>query len=395
MADPKDPFSMEKRDYYEVLEVSREADGTTIKKSYRRLAVQYHPDKNPDDPSAEDKFKEIGEAYEILMDPQKRAAYDRYGHRAFSQGTGPSAGAGGFGGADPFDIFREVFGGRGGGGGGSIFDDIFGGGSTARSERRKRGSDLRYDLPITLEEAASGVEKELKIDRLVECGACGASGAQGGKSDVRSCPTCNGIGQVVISRGFFQVQQACPDCAGTGESISNPCRECKGEGRIDGNSRIKIKIPPGIMDGGKLRSLGHGDAGRQGGVSGDLYVVVHVKEHEVFERDDNDLHCEVPLSFTRAALGGELEVPTLGGKAAVKIPAGTQTDTVFRLREKGIPDLQTGRNGDLHVHVLVEVPVKLSKDQEKLLRDFEDSITDKNHPVGEGFFEKAKRFFKG
>lgn len=384
---------MEKRDYYEVLQVTRDADGTTIKKSYRKLAVQYHPDKNPDDPESEEKFKEIGEAYEVLMDPQKRAAYDRYGHRAFSQGTGPAAG--GFGGADPFDIFREVFGGRGGGGGGSIFDDIFGGGGAGRAERRKRGSDLRYDLPITLEEAANGVEKELKIERLVGCESCGSSGARGGKSDVRSCATCNGIGQVVISRGFFQVQQTCPDCNGTGETISNPCAECRGEGRIKGDSRIKLKIPPGMTDGGRLRSLGHGDAGRQGGVAGDLYVVVHVKEHEVFERDGADLHCEVPLSFTLAALGGELLVPTLEGKAAVKIPAGTQTGTVFRLRDKGVPDLQSGRRGDLHVHVGLEVPVKLTKDQEKLLREFAGTVTEKNHPVGEGFFEKAKRFFRG
>lgn len=386
---------MEKRDYYEVLQVSRDADGSTIKKSYRKLAIKFHPDKNPDDPEAEDKFKEIGEAYEILMDDQKRAAYDRYGHRAFSQGTGASAGAGGFGGADPFDIFREVFSGGGGGGGGSIFDEIFGGGGAARSERRKRGADLRHDLQITLEEAASGVEKELKIERLVECESCQATGAAGGSSDVRSCSTCGGVGQVITSRGFFQVQQTCPDCNGSGESISNPCRECAGEGRVKGSSRIKLKIPPGIMEGGRLRSLGHGEAGRQGGTGGDLYVVIHIKEHEVFERDESDLHCEVPLPFTLAALGGELIVPTLNGKASVKVAPGTQTNTVFRLRDKGLPDLQTGRKGDLLVNVQVEVPVKLSKDQEKLLKEFADTITDKNHPVGESFFAKAKRFFTG
>lgn len=386
---------MEKRDYYEVLEVSRDAEGREIKKAYRKLAIQYHPDKNPDDPEAEDKFKEIGEAYEILMDEQKRAAYDRYGHRAFSQGTGASAGGGGF--HDPFDIFREVFSGGGGGAGGSIFDEIFGGGGgrAARAERRKRGSDLRYDLQITLEEAATGVEKELKIERLVECEGCQGSGAQGGKSDVRSCTTCGGVGQVITSRGFFQVQQTCPDCNGSGESISNPCRDCSGEGRVKGSSRIKLKIPAGIMEGARLRSLGHGDNGRQSGVAGDLYVVIHIKDHEVFERDESDLYCEVPLPFTLAALGGELEVPTLDGKAAVKVPAGTQTNTSFRLREKGLPDLQSGRKGDLLVNVQVEVPVKLSKDQEKLLREFEGTVTDKNHPVGESFFEKAKRFFTG
>lgn len=386
---------MEKRDYYEVLEVSRDADGSTIKKSYRRLAVQYHPDKNPDDASAEDKFKELGEAYEILMDDQKRAAYDRYGHRAFSQGTGASAGAGFGGGGDPFDIFREVFKG-GGGGGGSIFDEFFGGGGGGgRSERRKRGSDLRYDLQVTLEEVATGVEKELQIDRLVNCESCEGSGADGGRADVRTCNTCGGVGQVITSRGFFQVQQTCPDCNGGGESISNPCRECSGEGRTDGSSRIKLKIPPGMVEGGRLRSLGHGDAGMQGGSDGDLYVVVHVKKHEIFEREDADLFCEVPLPFTLAALGGELLVPTLGGKASIKVPAGTQTNTSFRLREKGLPNLQSARKGDLIVNVQVEVPVKLSKAQEKMLNEFAESITDKNHPVGEGFFEKAKRFFKG
>ncbi|MAS95938.1 MAG: molecular chaperone DnaJ [Verrucomicrobiales bacterium] len=388
---------MEKRDYYEVLEVSRDADSTTIKKSYRKLAIQYHPDKNPDDHEAEEKFKELGEAYEVLMDDDKRAAYDRFGHRAFSQGTGPSAGGGGFGGADPFDIFREVFSG-GGGGGGSIFEEIFGGGGAgraARAERRKRGSDLRYDLQITLEEVDQGVEKELKIERLVVCDGCKGSGASGGSSDVRGCPTCGGVGQVITSRGFFQVQQTCPDCNGSGETISNPCRDCSGEGRVDGSSRIKLKIPPGIMEGGRLRSVGHGDAGRQGGSAGDLYVVIHVKDHEVFERDDSDLFCEVPLPFTMAALGGELVVPTLGGKASIKIPAGTQTNTSFRLRDKGVPDLQTGRKGDLMVNVQIEVPVKLTKDQERILGEFAETVTEKNHPVGESFFEKAKRFFKG
>ncbi len=384
---------MEKRCYYEVLTVTREASTGDIKKSYRRLAVMYHPDKNPDDKTAEDKFKEIGEAYEILMDDQKRAAYDKYGHRAFSQGTGPSAG-GGFGGADPFEIFREVFNG-GGGGGGSIFDEIFGGGRGGRSERRKRGSDLRYDLQITLEESADGIEKELKIERLVACAPCSGSGAQNGRADVRGCSTCGGVGQVITSRVFFQVQQTCPSCGGIGESISNPCRECSGEGRVKGNSRIKLKIPPGMIDAGRLRSVGHGDAGQQGGPAGDLYVVVHVKEHEIFDREESNLHCEVPLPFTLAALGGDLVVPTLQGKSSIKVPPGTQTNTSFRLREKGIPDLQSGRKGDLIVNVQVEVPVKLTREQEKLLQEFAGTVTEKNHPVGGSFFEKAKRFFTG
>lgn len=380
---------MEKRCYYEVLEVSRDAQPSEIKKAYRRLAVQYHPDKNPDDKEAEEKFKEIGEAYEVLMDEDKRAAYDRYGHRAFSNGTGPSAGGRG---VDPFDIFREVF----GGGGGGIFEEFFGGGGrAARAERRKRGSDLRYDLQITLEEAAKGVEKELRIERLVPCETCSGSGAQGGRAEVRSCSTCGGVGQVITSRGFFQVQQPCPACGGAGESITNPCRDCSGEGRSHGNSRIKLKIPAGMIDGGRLRSVGHGDAGQQGGSPGDLYVVVHIKEHEVFERDGADLFCEVPLPFTQAALGGELIVPTLDGQASIKIPAGTQTNTSFRLRDKGLPDLHTGRKGDLIVNVQVEVPVKLTREQERLLREFANTVTERNHPVGESFFQRAKRFFTG
>ncbi len=380
---------MEKRCYYETLEVTREASGSEIKKSYRRLAIQYHPDKNPDDHSAEDRFKEIGEAYEILSDEQKRAAYDRYGHRAFSNGTG----AGGGRHVDPFDIFREVF--SGGGGGGGIFEEFFGGGRAARAERRKRGSDLRYDMQITLEEAAEGVDKELEIERLVPCETCSGAGAQSGRAEVRQCATCGGMGQVIVSRGFFQVQQPCPACAGAGETITNPCRDCKGEGRVSGSSRIKLKVPPGMIDAGRLRSVGHGDAGQQGGAAGDLYVVVHVKEHEVFERDGSDLYCEVPLPFTLAALGGELTVPTLGGKASVKVPAGTQTNTSFRLREKGMPDLQTSRKGDLLVNVQVEVPVKLTKDQERLLHEFAGTVTGRNHPVGESFLQKAKRFFTG
>jgi len=385
---------MEKRDYYEVLQVTREADGTVIKKSYRKLAIQYHPDKNPDDHDAEEKFKELGEAYGVLSDEQKRAAYDRYGHRAFGQGAG-GGGSGFGGGGDPFDIFREVFSG-GGGGGGGIFDEIFGNrGGRGQSERNKRGSDLRYDLEMTLEEVATGVEKELKIERLVGCDTCKSSGAKGGSSDVRSCSTCGGVGQVIASRGFFQVQQPCPSCGGEGETISNPCTDCSGDGRVKGSSRIKLHIPPGIMEGGRLRSLQHGEAGRQGGTAGDLYVVIHVKEHEIFEREDSNLFCEVPLPFTLAALGGELVVPTLDGKASIKVAAGTQTNTSFRLRDKGLPELQSSRKGDLLVNVQVEVPVKLSKDQEKILNDFAESVTEKNHPVGGSFFEKAKSFFGG
>ena len=382
---------MDKRDYYEVLGVSKNADAQEIKKAYRKLAMKHHPDKNPDDHEAEERFKELGEAYEVLSDDQKRAAYDRYGHSAFSQGTGPSAG-GGFGG-DPFDIFREVFGGGGGRGGGSIFDDFFGGGGSRRSDGKQRGSDLRYDLPIDLEEVVTGVEKEISIERLVPCDSCTGTGAQGGKADLRNCSTCGGVGQVITSRGFFQVQQPCPVCQGAGESLANPCSKCSGEGRKNGTSRIKLKIPPGIGDGNRLRSSSSGDSGVRGGPAGDLYVVVHIKPHDIFERDETDLHCEVPIPFSIAALGGDLVVPTMEGKASVKIPQGTQTNTSFRLKEKGVPDVRTGRKGDLFVNVQVEVPVKLSRDQEKKLQVFADTLTEKNTPMRETFFEKARRFF--
>jgi molecular chaperone DnaJ len=386
--------SMAKRDYYEVLGISRDTPSSDIKKAYRKLAVKFHPDKNPDDPDAEDKFKEIGEAYEVLMDDQKRAAYDRYGHAAFGQGTGPSASAGG-GFHDPMDIFREVF---GGGGGGSIFEEIFGaggGGGRGRQRGMKRpGSDLRYDLPITLEEAAFGTEKELELEKFSGCDSCSGTGAAGGKSEVRGCPTCGGAGQVVTTRGFFQVQQTCPACGGSGETIANPCGKCQGEGRAQKTSRIKLKIPAGISEGARLRSSGNGDAGLRGGPSGDLYVVIHIREHDVFERDHSDLYCEMPISFSMAALGGELVVPTLEGQASIKVPPGTQTDTAFRLRSKGLPDLSTGQKGDLLVNVQVEVPTKLSKEQEKKLREFSESIGEENSPIHEGFLEKAKRFFK-
>ncbi len=384
---------MTKRDYYEVLGVSRDTSSADIKKAYRKLAVQFHPDKNPDDPSAEDKFKEIGEAYEVLMDDQKRAAYDRYGHAAFGQGGPTARGAGGF--HDPMDIFREVFG--GGGGGGSIFEEIFGaaaGGGRRQRGMKRSGSDLRYDLPITLEEAAFGTEKELELEKFSGCDVCHGSGAANGKGDVRSCPTCGGAGQVITTRGFFQVQQTCPACGGSGETIANPCSGCKGEGRVQKTSRIKLKIPAGISEGARLRSSGNGDAGLRGGGSGDLYVVIHIREHDIFERDHNDLYCEVPIPFSLAALGGDLVVPTLEGKASIKVPAGTQTDTAFRLRDKGLPDLSTGRKGDLLVNVRIEVPTKLKKEQEAKLREFAESIGEENSPLRESFIEKAKRFFK-
>jgi molecular chaperone DnaJ len=379
-----------KRDYYEVLGVERSATAEEIKKSYRKLAVKFHPDKNPGDPAAEERFKELGEAYDVLMDENKRAAYDRMGHAAFAQGTAGPRGGGGAGGFhDPFDIFREVFGGGMGGMGG--FEQFFGGGGGGAE--RQRGSDLRYDLQIKLEEAAFGCEKEIEISKLDLCRKCDGSGAEPG-SKIATCPTCHGRGQVLSSRGFFQVAQTCPRCHGTGQHIANPCKSCDGEGRMEGRSRIKLKIPAGIEDGSRLRSARNGEAGLRGGPSGDLYVVIHVQEHAIFEREDDNLYAELPIPFVTAALGGEVHAPTLEGKALLKIPAGTQSNTVFKLRGKGIPSLSSGgQRGDLMIRVMVEVPTRLDADQRKKLEEFAELCGEENTPLHQSFFEKAKAFF--
>jgi molecular chaperone DnaJ len=377
-----------KRDYYEVLEVTRTAASEEIKKSYRRLAVKFHPDKNPDDSEAEERFKELGEAYDVLMDDQKRAAYDRFGHAAFAQGGGGPAS--GF--HDPFDLFREVFGGAAAGGGG-IFEQFFGGAAAGGREARHRGSDLRYDLQIRLEEAALGCEKEIEITKLDACDRCSGSGAEPG-SRTTSCPTCGGRGQVVSSRGFFQVSQTCPRCRGIGQIVEKPCKECDGEGRVENTSRIKLKIPAGIEDGSRLRSSRNGEAGIRGGPPGDLYVVIHVKEHEIFEREEDNLFCEVPVKFVTAAVGGEVRVPTLEGQGSLKIPPGTQGGALFKLRGKGMPSLSSAARGDLLVRILVEVPTKLNAEQKRKLEEFAALMGDENTPLHKGFFEKAKEFFK-
>ncbi|MGI8957056.1 MAG: molecular chaperone DnaJ [Chthoniobacterales bacterium] len=373
-----------KRDYYEVLSVERNASGDEVKRAYRKLAVKFHPDKNPGDPHAEEQFKELGEAYDVLIDEQKRAAYDRYGHAAFAQGGR----GGGF--HDPFDIFREVFSGAGGGGG--IFETFFGG-TAAQADGSQRGSDLRYDMQITLEEAAFGVEKEIEVRKLGACDKCSGSGASPGSRAI-TCPVCRGRGQVVSARGFFQVSQTCPKCRGLGEVIEQPCDVCEGEGRVEKTSRIKIKIPPGIAHGSRLRSTRNGEAGIRGGDQGDLYIVVHIKEHPVFQREDDNLSCEVPISFAIAALGGEVPVPTLEGKASLKVPAGTQGGQSFRLRGKGVVHVNGRDRGDLFAKLLVEVPSRLNSEQRQKLEEFAALCGEDNTPLHRSFFERAKEFFR-
>ena len=383
-----------KEDYYELLGVAKTANEEELKKAYRKKAVQYHPDKNPGNKEAEEMFKKISEAYEALKDPEKRAAYDRYGHAAFQQGGGPRPGGGGAGGFhDPFDIFREVFGqgGGGGGAGGGIFEEFFGGGG-GNGGGSGRGADLRYDLEISLEEAAHGAEKEISFRKLGECGHCHGSGAEPG-SKRTTCPTCRGAGQVTTSRGFFHVRQVCPTCHGSGNRFEKVCAKCSGEGRVNETAKINIRIPAGVDTGNKLRSSGNGEAGSGGGEAGDLYIVVHVKDHEVFERQGDDLFCEIPIKFTVATLGGTIYVPTLQGKATLKIPAGTQSGTTFRLKGRGTPHLRGNAHGDQLIRVQVEVPTHLSSEQRKVLEDFARVSGESDGPMAKSFFDKAKKFF--
>jgi len=373
-----------KRDYYEVLGVNRDASEEDIKKAYRKLAMKWHPDRNPDNPKAEEHFKEAKEAYEVLTDPQKRPAYDQFGHA----GVDPSAaaGAGGFGaGQAGFgDIFSDIFG------------EIFGGARGGRSNVY-RGADLRYNLEIALEQAAHGFETKIRIPTLAECEACHGSGAKPG-TQPQTCQTCRGAGQVRVSQGPFSMAQTCPRCHGTGKTIPHPCPSCSGAGRVKHQKTLSVKIPAGVDEGDRVRLSGEGEAGVNGGPAGDLYVQVHLKPHPVFQRDHDDLHCEMPVSFATAALGGEIEIPTLDGSARIKVPNETQSGKTFRLRGKGIKGVRSHQPGDLFCHVVIETPVNLTGRQKELLQEFE-AISQKDagrhNPRAKGWFDKVREFFEG
>lgn len=367
---------MAKRDYYEVLGLTRGAGETEIKKAYRRVAMKYHPDRNPEDPDADARFKEATEAYEVLSDTSKRAAYDQFGHAAVDGGGFGAQGAG----AGFSDIFGDVFG------------DIFGGG---RRSGPPRGADLRYDLELTLEEAARGTTAKIRVPTLASCSSCEGSGARKGTAPIL-CGTCQGSGQIRRSQGFFAVQQTCPSCRGRGRVISDPCAQCHGSGRVEEARTLSVKVPPGVDTGDRIRLTGEGEAGPNGGMSGDLYVQIVVKPHAIFQRDGADLYCEVPISFVDAALGGELEVPTLTGRVNLKIPPETQTGRLFRLRGKGIVPVRGGGPGDLLCRVVVETPVHLSAEQKALLEAFRDSLQGGRHsPRESSWFDAAKKFFEG
>lgn len=372
---------MSKLDYYEILGVSKNADDREIKKSYKRLAMRFHPDRNPGDISAESKFKEIKEAYEVLSNPEKRSVYDQYGHSIFEQSGMSGSASATSGGSDFSDIFGDVFG------------DIFG---SSRRQRSARGSDLRYDIELTLEEAVRGVVKEICIPTLLICNQCLGSGARN-SSSIITCATCRGQGQIQMRQGFFSVQQTCPSCRGNGKIIKDSCNKCRGNGRIEGRKTLSVKIPAGVSTGDRIRLSGEGESGKHGASAGDLYVQVQIKKHPIFDREEKNLYCEVPISFSMAALGGEIEVPTLDGRVKLKIPSETQTGKLFRMRGKGVKSVRSGGHGDLLCRVVVETPVKLNEKQKRLLQELSDSFNGpfghKNSPKSKNFFDGVKKFF--
>jgi len=381
---------MAKRDYYEVLGVAKGASADELKKAYRTKVKELHPDRNADNPNAEAQFKEVGEAYDVMKDPDKKAAYDRYGHAAFEGGMGGGGGGrpgGGFGGgqgdfssafSDVFDdLFGDMMGGRGGGGGG---------------RRAARGSDLRYNLRIDLEEAFSGMQKSVNVPTSVQCGSCEGSGAEGG-AEPSTCPTCSGMGKVRAQQGFFTVERTCPTCSGMGQIVQNPCNTCRGAGRVEKERSLSVNIPAGVETGTRIRLAGEGEAGMRGGPSGDLYIFIEVAEHELFERDGPNLFCRVPVSMAKAALGGSIEVPTIdGGRGRVQIPGGSQSGRQMRLRGKGMPPLRGGGAGDMIIELAVETPVNLTARQKELLTEFED-LSSENNPESSSFFSSVKSFW--
>lgn len=375
---------MAKRDYYEVLGVARTAGESEIKKAYRRVAMKYHPDRNPEDPDAEAKFKEATEAYEVLSDSGKRSAYDQFGHAAVD-GSG-----GGFGAQGAGASFSDIF--------GDVFGDIFGGGRAGGGGARvQRGADLRYNLELTLEEAVAGTTVRIRVPALATCGTCGGTGAKKGTAP-RTCGTCHGAGQVRMQQGFFSISQTCPTCRGRGTVIEDPCATCHGIGRVQETKTLSVKVPAGVDTGDRIRLAGEGEAGEMGGPPGDLYVQIRVKEHPIFTREDNDLYCEVPISITVAALGGELDVPTLDGKLKLKIPPGTQTGKMFRMRGKGIRPVRGGGLGDLICRVVVETPVNLTDEQKELFRRLDDTLAgggSRHNPQSTGWLDGVKKFFEG
>jgi len=372
---------MSKRDYYEVLGVDRSAADQEIKKAYRRIAMKYHPDRNPDDQDADAKFKEATEAYDVLMNAEKRSAYDQFGHAGVDQNMG-----GGFqGGASFSDIFGDVFG------------DIFGGGGGGGRQGPQRGSDLRYTMEVSLEEAVRGATREIKVPTLQHCDTCDGSGAKPGSNPV-TCGSCGGSGQVRMQQGFFQVQQTCPKCRGRGKTISDPCLDCRGQGLLEKTKTLSVKVPPGVDTGDRIRLSGEGEAGPSGGPNGDLFVQIAVRQHNLFERDGRHLYCEVPINFVDAALGGELEVPTLDGKVKLKIPAETQTGKMFRLRGKGVQPVRGGPIGDLMCRAVLETPVNLSSRQKQLLEELRSTLDEggnRQSPRQSSWFEGVKSFFDG
>lgn len=369
---------MQQQDYYELLGVGRNASDAEIKKAYRKLAMKYHPDRNPDDKVAEEKFKEVQKAYDILGDSQKRAAYNQYGHA----GVDPNMGAGGAGFGGFGDVFED------------IFENIFTGGRQQHQSRGQRGADLQYNIQLTLEEAACGKQVEITVPRHTNCGKCSGSGTKKGSKPQR-CDTCDGVGQVRIQQGFFSIQQTCPSCHGEGQVVTDPCPSCHGEGRVRESKKLTVKIPAGVDNGDRVRLGGEGEAGIHGGGTGDLYVQVSIKPHKIFERSENNLHCEVPVSFVTAAIGGSIDVPTLDGPVSLKIPAETQTGKSFRLRGKGIKSVRGYGTGDLICKIVVETPVHLSKEQKELLTKFQSSLDHPKHsPKSSSWFDGVKKFFE-